>query len=79
MTLYMSEPEVLLQFVDGLKRSAGAAHALAHAQSNPHWLSIRDALEEMIVRGQVLATSKSMPRAQVLQELQVRKNKLKTD
>lgn len=79
MTLYMSEPEVLLQFVDGLKRAAGASHALAHYQQNPNWLKIRDALEDMIVRGQVLATSKSMPRAQVLQELQVRKNKLKND
>ena len=32
MTIYVSEPEMLLRFVDGLKVSAGSAHQLAHAQ-----------------------------------------------
>ncbi len=76
MTVYVSEPEMLVRFVDGLKVAAGSAHQLAHAQSNPSWLSIRDFLENMIEKGQRLALSKSMPRQQVLQELEVRKNRI---
>ncbi len=74
MTVYLTEPEILIEFVEGLKRSAGASHALAHAQQNTHWLKIRDLLESLIEKGQVLATSKSMPRSQLLQELNLRSN-----
>lgn len=83
MTVYITEPEMLIRFIDGLKIAAGSAHQLAHAQENPNWLKIRDALETMIEQGQKLATSKSMPRSQVLDELLIReikaKNQLKTE
>lgn len=72
MTIVISEPEMLVRFVDGLKVAAGSAHQLAHAQSNPKWLAIRDLLENIIEGGQVLATSKAMPRQQVLDELHAR-------
>lgn len=70
---------MLLRFVDSLKAAAGSAHQMAHAQSNPKWLTVRDLLENIIIQGQKLATSKSMPFQQVLRELDVRKNKIKTD
>lgn len=60
---------MLVRFVDGLKIAAGSAHQLCHAQENPNWLKIRDLLEAMIPQGQKLATSKSMPRQEVLDEL----------
>ena len=69
MVIYLSEPEMLARFVDGLKVAAGSAHQLAHAQENPNWLKIRDYLESIIENGQRLAMSKSMPRQQVLEEL----------
>lgn len=59
MVIYLSEPEILLEFVDGLKKAAGSAHALAHAQGKPEWLAIRDKLEILIMAGQTLVTMKS--------------------
>lgn len=72
MVLYVSEPEMLVRFVDGLKVAAGSAHQLAHAQENPNWLKVRDLLEGLIESGQKMAMAKSMPRQQVLEELMVR-------
>lgn len=72
MTIYMSEPETLNYFVDGLKKAAGAAHALAHAQENPNWLKVRDMLESLIEKGQRLALAKSMPRNEVIRQLDIR-------
>jgi uncharacterized membrane protein YfbV (UPF0208 family) len=75
MTVYISEPEMLVRFVDGLKVAAGSAHQLAHAQENPNWLSIRDKLETLIEMGQKMAMAKSMPRQQVLAELDKRQKR----
>lgn len=75
MTVYISEPEMLVRFVDGLKIAAGSAHQLAHAQSNPNWLKVRDLLENIMTQGQTLAVSKSMPRQEVLRELDLRQLK----
>lgn len=72
MVSYLNEVECLMEFVDGLKKAAGTAHAMAHYQANPDWLKIRDLLENVIEQGQRLATSKAMPRAQVLQKLDQR-------
>lgn len=72
MTIYISEPEMLVRFVDGLKIAAGSAHQLAHAQENPNWLKIRDMLEALIDKGQTMAVSKAMPRQEVLRELDKR-------
>ena len=79
MTIIMSEPETLNYFVDGLKKAAGAAHALAHAQENPNWLKVRDMLESLIERGQRLAISKSMPRQEVLKQLDIRQTRVPKD
>lgn len=79
MTLFVSEPEMLNRFVDGLKVAAGSAHQLAHAQENPNWLQVRDLLETLIEKGQRLALSKSMPRAEVLRQLDIRQSRVKTD
>lgn len=65
MTVYLSEVEVLVELVDGLKKAAGASHALAHYQQKPQWLKIRDNLEVMIVACQELASAKSIPRYQL--------------
>lgn len=73
---YLTEPECLVEFVDGLKKSAGSAHALAHAQQNSHWLKIRDLLENLIVSGQELAMAKAMPRAVLLDEMKKRQDAL---
>lgn len=77
MTVFISEPEMLVRFIDGIKIAAGSAHQLAHAQENPNWLKVRDLLESLIESGQKLATSKSMPRQQVLEELAKREVKAK--
>lgn len=77
MTLYVSEPEMLNRFVEGLKTAAGSAHQLAHAQQNPNWLQVRDLLETLIEKGQRLALSKSMPRAEVLRQLDIRQSNIK--
>ena len=79
MTIYISEPEMLVRFVDGLKVAAGSSHQLAHAQSNPQWLTIRDLLENLIDQGQKLAVAKSMPRAEVLRQLDIREKEHKFD
>lgn len=79
MTTYLTEPEVLVEFVDGLKRSAGACHALAHYQENPTWLQLRDLLESVIEQGQKLVVSKSMPRYQVLSELDRREKEARIE
>lgn len=76
MTLYVSEPEMLNRFVEGLKTAAGSAHQLAHAQQNPNWLQVRDLLETLIEKGQRLALSKSMPRAEVLRQLDIRQSSI---
>lgn len=79
MVIYVSEPEMLARFVDGLKVAAGSAHQLAHAQENPNWLKIRDMLESIVENGQKLAMSKSIPRQQVLEELLIREKASRTD
>lgn len=70
---------MLNRFVDGLKVAAGSAHQLAHAQENPNWLKVRDMLETLIEKGQRLALSKSMPRSEVLKELDIRQSKAPKD
>lgn len=79
MVVYISEPEMLMRFTDGIKIAAGSAHQLAHAQENPNWLKIRDMLESVIEAGQKLALSKSMPRQQVLEELIIREKSIPKD
>lgn len=69
---------MLVRFVDGLKVAAGSAHQLAHAQSNPNWLKVRDMLEGLIEHGQQMAMSKSMPRQDVLEQLNIRERNIKT-
>lgn len=76
--LYVSEPEMLVRFVDGLKVAAGSAHQLAHAQSNPNWLQVRDLLESLIEKGQKMAMAKSMPRSEVIRQLDVRQAAIKS-
>ena len=78
MTIYVSEPEMLVRFVDGLKIAAGSAHQLAHAQENPTWLDVRDKLEILIIAGQQMAMAKSMPRQEVLEKLDQRQRALET-
>lgn len=42
------KPQLFVDFTNGIKAAAGSAHQLAHAQSNPNFLSIRDILEKVI-------------------------------
>lgn len=67
---------MLVRFVDGLKVAAGSAHQLAHAQENPNWLKVRDMLENLIEHGQKMAMSKSMPREEVLRQLDIRQRNI---
>ena len=78
MPLYVSEVEALVGFVDGLKKSASYAHAMAHYQANPNWLKVRDMLENLIVHGQKMAMSKSVPRDEVIKQLDYRQSQIKT-
>lgn len=48
------KPRIFVEFIDGLKVSAGSAHQLAHQQQNPYFLNIRDTLEGIIEIGQKL-------------------------
>lgn len=50
------KPKIFIDFINGLKISAGSAHQLAHAQQNPGFLNIRDTLEGIIEVGQRLPT-----------------------
>jgi len=70
---------MLVRFVDGLKVAAGSAHQLAHAQENPNWLKVRDLLETLIENGQKMATARSMPRQEVLRQLDIREKNSRTD
>jgi len=70
---------MLVRFVDGLKVAAGSAHQLAHAQENPNWLKVRDLLESLIENGQKMAMAKSMPRQEVLKQLNIREKNSRTD
>jgi hypothetical protein len=79
MVIFVSEPEMLLRFVDGLKTAAGSAHQLAHTQENPNWLKVRDMLENLIESGQKMAMARSMPRQDVLSELALREQAARTD
>lgn len=79
MTVYLTEVEVLMELVDGLKKAAGSAHALAHYQENPKWLVIRDTLEKLIETSQTLVVQKSMPRQDVLSELTLREQVARVD
>ncbi len=79
MVIFVSEPEMLVRFVDGLKVAAGSAHQLAHAQENPNWLKVRDLLESLIEHGQKMALSRAMPRTEVIRELDYRQKNIKTD
>lgn len=72
----IDEKSAILGFIDSLKKSAGYAHALGHYQANPQWLSIRDLLENVVEQGQKMYFAKAMPRAEVLQALEVRKNQI---
>lgn len=67
-----NEPELLLGFMDAMKRGASYANGMAHAQANPNWLMVRDILEQ--VRGQAIkmATNKAVPRQDVLKLLDSR-------
>ena len=72
----ISEPEMLVRLVDGLKVAAGSSHQLAHSQQNPNWLKVRDLLEGLIVQCQKMVVAKSMPRAEVLRNLDIRQKGL---
>ena len=50
------QPKIFVDFVDSLKRSAGAAHGLAHSRidHSTKWLTLRDNLEKIIELGQSL-------------------------
>lgn len=47
-------PQILAEFLNGVKVSAGSSHQLAHAQENPNWLQVRDLLEKILEIGQNL-------------------------
>lgn len=78
------KPLLFVEFTDGLKAAAGSAHQLAHAQSNPNFLGIRDVLEKVIGGAQGLITCgpKSngswMVIKQSLEEMAVRGRKMAT-
>lgn len=50
------QPAVFVEFIEALKRSAGAAHGLAHSRDgqNTKWLVLRDNLEKIIDLGKTL-------------------------
>lgn len=48
------KPALFVDFIDGLKIAAGSSHQLAHAQENPHFLTLRDILEGVIEVSQSL-------------------------
>lgn len=76
MSRELTEPEILLRFLDGLKQAAASAHQLAHAQQNPQWLQVRDMLEGIRATGSVLATRRAMPRQDVLAALDRRQKSI---
>lgn len=71
------------QFMMGLLRAATAANGLAHTQSNPRWLAVRDAIEEIAQTFKALIIAhKEVPRARLtalLQRILLSCNKMATD
>lgn len=53
--------ELYQQLVASLKTAAHCAHGLAHNQSNPQYLSVRDMLEKVAHTVTLLAASKAVP------------------
>lgn len=58
-SVHEAKPKVFVNFVEGLKVSAGSAHQLAHAQQNVQWLGIRDLLEAIIDKSQTIVVFNS--------------------
>ena len=56
----ISEHQLIMRFVDGLKAAADAARMLGIAQRNSDFLGISKIIEEISKNGARLATSKSM-------------------
>lgn len=52
------QPKIFVEFIEALKRSAGAAHGLAHSRDGQQtrWLTMRDNLEKIIDLGQMIPT-----------------------
>lgn len=50
------QPTIFIEFIDSLKRAAGACHGLAHSRidHSTKWLTLRDNLEKIIDLGQTL-------------------------
>jgi hypothetical protein len=69
MSRELSEPEILLRLLDGLKKASGSAGQLAHHQQNPAWLDIRNNLEIMHKLCSQVATSRAVPRQEVLRSI----------
>lgn len=65
----LSEHELLLEFMDGLKRAASAAGGMAHYQHNPGWLMVRDMLESCRHNGMAMASKRPLSRQQTLNGL----------
>lgn len=56
----MTEHQVIIQFIEGLKMSASSARMLGTMQRNSDFLGIAMILDEISKNGARLATSKSM-------------------
>ena len=67
---------MLLRLMDSLKQAAGCAHQLAHAQQNPAWLDVRNALEATRAMAGAMAVKRAMPRQEVLEALKGRERLL---
>lgn len=46
--LEKDKPQLFLDFLNGIKVSAGCCHQLCHSQMNPQWLTVRDLLEKIL-------------------------------
>lgn len=52
------KPQLFIDFIEGLKVSAGSAHQLGATRMDPRWLNIRDLIENVLDLGKTMPPTK---------------------
>ena len=68
----LSEPQVLMVVLEGLKQAASGSRVMGQMQSRPQWFAVSDLLEGVRTRVAALATMSPTPHAEVIKQLHAR-------
>lgn len=53
-----AKPQLFVDFIEGLKVSAGSAHQLAQSRMDTRWLDVRDNIEKILDLGKAMPPTK---------------------